>query len=260
MKMPVLFIGHGSPVNILEDNLYTKSLVKLGKRLPVPQAILVVSAHWQTEGSYVTASAQPETIYDFYGFPQELYQVSYACPGSPATADLVETVTAGMVCRDACRGIDHAAWAVLKHMYPAADIPVLEMSLDVNKSPCEHYELGKRLAPLREQGVLIMGSGNIVHNLRRARFSQLYGGAYAWTLAFDGLVEAALLAGDHDSLIHYEKLPQAELAVPTDEHFLPLLYAAALQEADDTLKFTCKDMQNGSISMRGLVYSAPKED
>lgn len=186
--------------------------------------------------------------------------MSYACPGSPATADLVETVTAGMVCRDACRGIDHAAWAVLKHMYPAADIPVLEMSLDVNKSPCEHYELGKRLAPLREQGVLIMGSGNIVHNLRRARFSQLYGGAYAWTLAFDGLVEAALLAGDHDSLIHYEKLPQAELAVPTDEHFLPLLYAAALQEADDTLKFTCKDMQNGSISMRGLVYSAPKED
>lgn len=260
MKMPVLFIGHGSPVNILEDNLYTKSLARLGKRLPAPEAILVVSAHWLTEGSYVTASAQPETIYDFYGFSPELYQVRYDCPGSPVTADLVETVTAGRVRLDAGRGIDHAAWAVLKHMYPAAHIPVLEMSLDANKSPREHYELGKCLAPLREQGVLIIGSGNIVHNLRRARFSQLYGGAYAWTLAFDGLVEVALLAGDHDSLIHYEKLPDADLAVPTDEHFLPLLYASALQETADTLKFTCKDIQNGSISMRGLIYSAPKGD
>lgn len=256
MKMPVLFIGHGSPVNIVEDNSYTRSLVELGKSIPKPEAILVVSAHWQTRGTYITCSRAPETIYDFYGFPDELYQVTYHSPGAPEKAALVQATTEQAVGCDPERGIDHAAWAVLKHMYPQADIPVMEMSLDVMKFPRSHYELGQKLAPLRTQGVLIIGSGNIVHNLSRIDFSHLYGDTYSWAVEFDNRVAEALVKRDHAKLIAYDDLPYAAAAVPTNEHYLPMLYAAALQEEQDRLHFTCTDIQNGSISMRSFIVGS----
>lgn len=253
MKMPVLFIGHGSPINIVEDNSYTRSLAALGKDLPKPQAILVVSAHWQTRKTYITGAQLPPTIYDFYGFPDELYRVTYPAPGSPAIAARVQAVTQEAILVDDKRGIDHAAWAVLKHMYPSADIPVLELSLDVEKSPADHYQLAKKLAPLREEGILIIGSGNIVHNLSRINFDELYGSPYPWAVRFDGLIEQLLTTHDHDRLLDYANLPDSQLAIPTDEHYLPMLYAAALQTEQDSLRFTCTDMQNGSISMRSFI-------
>ncbi|MDF2569034.1 MAG: ygiD [Sporomusa sp.] len=253
MKMPALFIGHGSPINIIEDNSYTRSLIELGKNLPKPEAILVVSAHWQTKGTYITCSLAPETIYDFYGFPDELYEITYNSPGAPEKAALVQETTSQGIRGDYDRGIDHAAWAVLKHMYPNADIPVMEMSLDVMKLPRDHYELGRKLVSLRNQGILIIGSGNIVHNLSRINFSHLYGDSYSWAVEFDKQIADALVNRDHSKLIDYDKLPYATAAVPTNEHYLPMLYAAALQEEQDLLHFTCTDMQNGSISMRSFV-------
>lgn len=253
MKMPALFIGHGSPINIIEDNSYTRSLVELGNNLPKPEAILVVSAHWETKGTYITCSLAPKTIYDFYGFPQELYEITYNSPGAPDKAALVQKTASKEIACDYNRGIDHAAWAVLKHMYPNADIPVMEMSLDVTKLPHEHYELGRKLVSLRSQGILIIGSGNIVHNLSRINFSQLYTETYSWAAEFDKQIAEALVNHDHSKLINYDKLPYANAAVPTNEHYLPMLYAAALQEERDILDFTCTDMQNGSISMRSFV-------
>lgn len=255
MKMPVMFIGHGSPLNIIENNSYTKSLAAVGKKLLRPEAIVVVSAHWLTSKTYITAAKEPPTIYDFYGFPEELYQAEYNCPGLPEMAAMVEQYTQGEVICDQRRGIDHAAWAVLKHMYPEADIPVLEISLDVNKSAREHYELGKKLAPLREKGVLIMGSGDIVHNLALADFFSLYGEIYPWAADFDNQVAGLLMKRDHQGLIHYEQLAHADLAVPTNEHYLPLLYTVALQEEEEKLSFFCTDMQNAAISMRSFLIS-----
>ena len=253
MKMPVLFIGHGSPMNIIDNNTYTQILEELGRSLPRLTAVLVVSAHWQTRGTYVTSAVAPQTIYDFYGFPPSLYRVKYEAPGSPAVAERVRQVSGNLISLDAARGIDHAAWAVLKHMYPVADIPVLEMSLDVNLSPAEHYALGRELAPLRQEGVLIMGSGNLVHNLSRINFESMYGKQYDWAERFDNLLAELLQNRQHDRLIAFETLPEHHLAIPTNEHYLPMLYAAALQEAQEPLRFSCSDIQNGSIAMRSFV-------
>ena len=253
MKMPVLFVEHGSPMNIIADNHYTRSLRELGKTLPRPEAVLVVSAHWQTRQTFITCAETPPTIYDFYGFPKKLYQERYECPGAPEKATMVQEITQQIVRGDDRRGLDHAAWAVLIHMYPEADVPVMEMSLDVEMSPAEHYELGKKLAPLRDAGILIMGSGNMVHNLAQANFGQMEGGEYDWAVHFDRLTEELLLHREHQSLIEYEKLPDASRAVPTNEHYLPMLYSIALQEKQETLRFFCKDIQNSSIAMRGFV-------
>ena len=255
MKMPILFIGHGSPMNIVADNSYTRSLAELGRRLPRPEAIAVVSAHYMTMGTCITNAAIPETIYDFYGFPAELYRVTYPCPGSPDLAARVEELTGGAVRGHDKWGIDHAAWAVLTHMYPQHDIPVVEISLDVNKSPQEHYDLGKKLAPLRDEGVLVIGSGNIVHNLSVINFADMYGPPYPWAVEFDAAVADALQKRDHGALISYEKLPHARLAVPTNEHYLPLLYTIAMQDDDDELDVTCSEIQNASISMRSFVMT-----
>ena len=257
MKMPVLFIGHGSPMNIVEKNNYTSSLAALGETLPRPKAVLVISAHWQTRGTYITGAAQPETIYDFYGFPEALYQEKYACPGSVKVAKRIENFTSGEVALDPDRGIDHAGWAVLKHMYPKADIPVLECSLDMRKSPQAHYDFAKKLAFLREEGVLIIGSGNIVHNLSQLDFSSLYvPDIYPWAAAFDQTVAALIKQREHQKLIAYEKLPYVNLAVPTDEHYLPMLYALAMQTEDENLTFICTDIQNASIAMRSFILGA----
>jgi 4,5-DOPA dioxygenase extradiol len=251
--MPVLFVGHGSPMNIIADNSYTRSMQELGRILPSPSVVLVVSAHWQTRGTYVTSAAEPPTIYDFYGFPPALYREKYQAPGSPAIAERVRQVSQNRILPDGTRGIDHAAWAVLKHMYPAAEIPVLEMSLDVNLSAAEHYALGQTLAPLRQEGVLIIGSGNLVHNLSRIDFDSMYGKKYDWAERFDKLMEELLLEREHGQLIEFDALPDNRLAIPTDEHYLPMLYAVALQEAAEELHFCCSDIQNGSISMRSFV-------
>jgi len=257
-KMPVLFIGHGSPMNIVLDNSYTKSLVSLGKRLPKPKAILVVSAHWLTNGTYVTCVKKPKTIYDYYGFPEELYALDYPSPGAPDEARLVtETVKKVPVACDLGWGLDHASWAVLKHMYPRADIPVFEMSLDYSfndwhPKPLQyHYDLAAELAPLRDRGVLIIGSGNIVHNLKLIDFEDMAAKPYDWAAEFDSQVKDHLLHRNHQGLIRYQSNGKAPaLSVPTLDHYLPMIYAVALQEKNEPLTFVHEGFQNASVSMR----------
>jgi 4,5-DOPA dioxygenase extradiol len=221
--------------------------------LPRPEAVLVVSAHWQTRGTRITSARIPPTIYDFYGFPEQLYQVKYECPGAPEKAALVQKIAQQSVHCDDKRGLDHAAWAVMVHMYPEADVPVLELSLDVELSAGEHFELGKQLAPLRDKGILIMGSGNIVHNLSQANFEQTEGGEYDWAVQFDQQMKGLLLSREYEKLIKYEELPDARRAIPTNEHYLPMLYSISLQEEKEPLRFFCEEIQNGSVSMRGFV-------
>jgi 4,5-DOPA dioxygenase extradiol len=248
--MPVLFIGHGSPMNAIEDNPFSRSLVSLGRGIPRPSAILVVSAHWQTRGTRVTGDAQPTTIHDFGGFPRELYEIEYPAPGHPALAREIADLTGGSV--DLSWGFDHASWAVVRHMYPEADVPMLELSLDVEATPEEHHRLGTLLAPLRDRGVLIVGSGNIVHNLMAARWED-GAEAYPWAVEFDGWVRDRLTAGDDDALVAFESLGAlARQAHPTSEHYLPLLYAAALRREGEQLSFFHEGIEMGSMSMRGV--------
>ena len=237
-KMPVLFIGHGSPMNIIYKNEYTKSLQKLGGSLTKPDAILVVSAHWLTKGTFVCSADKPEQIYDFYGFPDELYDVKYHPPGARIIAESVASeLKSENVESDGKWGIDHASWAVLTHMYPKADIPVFELSVDVMKNEKEHYDLGKKLSFLRRKNILIMGSGNIVHNLRQVDFDE-HAKPFPWAVEFDEYIKDALLRKDHDRLIRYKELnPVSRLAVPTYDHYLPFLYSAALQEEDEQIEF-----------------------
>jgi len=253
-ELPVLFMSHGSPMNIIEKNSFTHSLSELGKTLAKPEAIMVISAHWLTKGTKVTCLPNPRTIYDFYGFPEELYKIDYPCPGAPQQAEkVVKTLGSDKVSCDFEWGIDHAAWSVLKYLYPQADIPVFEMSLDVLKSPQEHYDLAQELAPLRKEGILVVASGNPVHNLRRAKFDHTYAEPYPWAIEADQQMKGLLQQGDHASLIQYEGLSHASLTIPTTEHYLPMLYAVALQKAGEELAFTCEDIQNGSVSMRSFV-------
>ena len=257
--MPVLFIGHGSPMNIVLDNDYTRDITEAAKTLPKPRAILVISAHWLTNGTYVTCVEKPKTIYDFYGFPDELYSLSYPSPGSPKMAELTRrTVTAASVgCGD--WGLDHAAWAVLKHMYPSADIPVFEMSLDYspynswNPKPLSyHYQLGSELAKLREHGVLIIGSGNIVHNLGLIEYD-IDSKPTSWAVKFDETVKQALIASDHQQLIDYLGMgKEAVWGVPTLDHYLPMIYSIALQRKGEKLTFIHEGFQHGSVSMRAF--------
>ncbi len=259
MKMPVLFIGHGSPENIVLDNSYTRRLARLGQELPAPKAVLVVSAHWLTDGTFVTCAKRPRTIYDFYGFPEELYRQTYPAPGAPAIAEMIaETVREPVVRCDRARGLDHASWAVLKHIYPRADIPVLEMSLDYSpyngwKRPTlrAFYDLGHALGFLREKGVLIIGSGNIVHNLRVVDMERMEAEPYDWAVAFDEDVKKALLGRDHEVFLDCRNMSRATaLAVPTLDHYLPMIFAAALQDEGEPLEFIHEGFQNRSISMR----------
>lgn len=257
--MPVLFIGHGSPENILLENNFTQRMVLLGHELPKPETILVVSAHWLTDGTFVTGAERPEQIYDFYGFPQELYNVRYPSPGSPKGAKLVKgSVKNVQIKIDQYRGLDHAAWAVLKHIYPAADIPVIEMSLDYSpfngwKRPTLRYfyDLAKVLRPLRERGFLIVGSGNIVHNLRVVDMENMNSKPYDWAVEFDERVKKALIDRNHSEIIDCQNMSRATaLSIPTLDHYLPMIFAAGLQEDDDELEFIYEGFQNRSVSMR----------
>jgi 4,5-DOPA dioxygenase extradiol len=256
--MPVLFIGHGSPLNIVLDNSFTRSLAALGKRLPRPRAIMVVSAHWLTNGTFVACMEKPRTIYDFYGFPEELYQLTYPSPGEPDEAEFVtKAVQKTAVKCNKAWGLDHASWAILKHIYPQADVPAFEMSLDYtfnewHPKPLQyHYDLASELSQLRNRGVLIIGSGNIVHNLGMLDFENIDAGPFEWAKEFDEKVKVNLLSGNHRDLIHYPRMGKASsLAVPTLDHYLPMIYAIALQEKNEPLTYIHEGFQYGSISMR----------
>jgi len=251
VKMPVLFVGHGSPVNAVEDNEFSRAWAEVAQALPTPRAILCISAHWETNGTQVTAMARPRTIHDFYGFPAALVQKQYPAPGSPDLARLAQTIAdPAPIGLDLAWGLDHGAWSVLCRMFPQADIPVVQMSLDGMKAPISHYELGRELAGLRKRGVLIIGSGNVVHNLREVIWQDT---ALDWAVEFDARIAQAVRAREHDSIIHYQGFGRAaRLAVPTAEHFLPLLYALAMQDEGDGVRFFAEKVTLGSMSMRSM--------
>jgi 4,5-DOPA dioxygenase extradiol len=250
-KMPVLFIGHGNPMNAIEDSVYSRAWIEAGQSLPRPEAILCVSAHWETAGTKTTAMDKPRTIHDFGGFPPELYAQQYPAPGSPALARLVqETIADVKVELDTTWGLDHGAWSVLIRLYPHAEIPVVQLSLNHTQPPAYHYALGRALKPLRRRGVLIVGSGNMVHNLMVVRPG---GAAYDWALDFDETMARFMLAGDHQAIVNYDRLGKsARLSVPTNEHFLPLLYVLGLQDDGEPLHFFAEGLEWGSLSMRSV--------
>lgn len=252
-KMPTLFIGHGSPMNAIEKNQFTDQLVEIGKGLPKPSAILMVSAHWQTRGSWLTAMDKPRTIHDFFGFPQKLFDQQYPAPGSPHLAQKISNeVDEPEIGMDNQWGLDHGTWAVLKHIFPDADVPVVQLSLDATQPIAYHFELAKKLQFLREQGVLIMGSGNIVHNLQRIQWDEK-APAYDWTLEFDEWVKSKLINRDYQSLIDEPlKSSAGKLSVPTWEHYLPMLYTIGASDSKDELQFDYEGIQNASVSMRSF--------
>lgn len=255
-KMPVLFLGHGSPMNAIEENEFVQGFRKVGKEIPKPNAIMVVSAHWETNGTFVTAMEKPKTIHDFGGFPKELYEVQYPAPGNPELAGEVKSIVKNTeVGLDINWGLDHGAWSVVKHLYPNADIPVIQMSLDYRQSPQYHFELARELSLLRKKGVLIIGSGNMVHNLRMVDWRRLdevnYG--YDWALEASENMKKFILSGDYIQLINYQSQGREfNLAVPTPEHYLPLLYTLALkEESEDVTLFNDKAV-GGSLTMTSV--------
>ncbi|MBN8576082.1 MAG: 4,5-DOPA dioxygenase extradiol [Cytophagales bacterium] len=255
-KMPVLFLGHGSPMNAIEENEFVAGFRKTGKELPRPNAILVVSAHWETRGTFVTAMQNPKTIHDFGGFPKALFEVQYPAPGSPELAqETKNTIKKTEVGLDHSWGLDHGAWSVVKHLYPNADIPVIQMSIDHYQTPKYHYELAKELAALREKGVLIIGSGNMVHNLRMVAWDKLNTPDFAfdWALEASDKMKQAILNGDHNQLINFSAQGSAfQLAIPTPEHFLPLLYALALKAENEPVSLFNDKALGGSLTMTSV--------
>ncbi|MFB6454184.1 4,5-DOPA dioxygenase extradiol [Chitinophaga sp. Hz27] len=256
--MPVLFIGHGSPMNGIEDTEFSRRWAQMGKELPVPKAVLVVSAHWYTPGTKITAMDFPQTIHDFGGFPQELFDVQYPAPGSPIlakeTAGLVHSTQIEL---DHDWGLDHGAWTVIRHMYPAANIPVLQLSIDYTKNAKYHYELAKELYELRRRGVLIIGSGNMVHNLRMVAWSRLneenYG--YDWALDINDKFKRLIQNGDHNALMNFQSLgKEALLAIPTPEHYLPLIYTLGLNNGNEAISFFNDKAVGGSLTMTSVKF------
>ncbi len=259
-RMPVLFLGHGSPMNAIEENEFVAGFRELGRDLPQPQAILVVSAHWETRGTRVTAMEQPRTIHDFGGFPAELYAQRYPAPGSPtlaqSTKELITTADVGL---DHDWGLDHGAWTVVKHLYPMANVPVIQLSLDYTKPARYHYELARELSALRDRGVLIIGSGNMVHNLRMVAWDKFgidnYG--YDWAVEARERMNAMILNGDHRKLIDYRSQGRAfDLAIPSPDHYLPLLYALALQKSGEGISLFNDKAVAGSLTMTSVKIGA----
>lgn len=254
-RLPVVFIGHGNPMNALWDNDFTRSLKKLGKDLPRPQTILCVSAHWMTEGTWITSAPHPRTIHDFYGFPQELFDIQYPSPGQPEMAQhIMASVEGHRIHPDNDMwGIDHGTWAVMRHMYPEADIPVLQLSLYMSRSSDYHYELGKLLRQFRSQGVLIIASGNIVHNLRVLNWSET-AQPYDWAIEFDEWVKARLEDRNYEALVKEAETSHAgRMSIPSRDHWYPLLYTLGASDEKDELKFIHEGIDNASISMRCLT-------
>ncbi len=253
---PALFLGHGSPMLAIEPNRFTAAWQQLGRELPRPRAILAVSAHWYGRGTAVIAQPRPRTIHDFYGFPPALYALTYPAPGAPQLAARVAELLAPTAVRlDEEWGLDHGSWSVLRYLYPRADIPVVQLSIDAALSGPQHYALAQRLAPLRDEGVLVLGSGNVVHNLRLLQFGPA-ASTPPWALGFNAAVRAAVQAGRHAALAAYESLDAgAALSVPTPEHYLPLLYVLALARASDAVSMPIDGMDLGSISMLGVLIT-----
>ena len=249
--MPALFIGHGTPMNAIEDTEFSRAWAEVARSLPKPAAILCVSAHWETSGTRVTAMERPRTIHDFYGFPPALQQKLYPAPGCPDLARTTQGLVRGApVALDMDWGLDHGSWAVLCRMFPEAAVPVVQLSLDNSKEPSFHYELARELRGLRKKGVLIIGSGNIVHNLRQIAWEDK---AYDWALEFDARIKELILSGDHKAMIDYARLGRsARLAVPSPEHYLPLLYALGAQDESDAVSFFADKVTLGSMSMRSV--------
>jgi 4,5-DOPA dioxygenase extradiol len=250
-KMPALFVGHGSPMNAIEDNPFSQAWAEAARALPKPAAILCVSAHWETAGPRVTGMERPRTIHDFGGFPRALFEYQYPAPGSPDLARLAQaSVTQARVDADQAWGLDHGTWSVLCRMYPQADVPVVQLSLDRERPPAWHYALGRELRGLRERGVLIVGSGNVVHNLRAVVWQDT---AHDWAVEFDAQVKQLIESGDHAAIVDYPRLGSAaRLAVPTAEHYLPLLYILALQDPGEAAGFFAEQVTYGSLSMRSM--------
>ncbi|WP_417881744.1 4,5-DOPA dioxygenase extradiol [Xanthomarina gelatinilytica] len=254
-KMPVLFLGHGSPMNAIEENEFVSEFRKLGKELVKPNAILCISAHWETKGTFVTAMQNPPTIHDFGGFPQALFDVKYPAQGSPELAQKTKNIiTKTEVRLDDSWGLDHGAWSVIKHLYPNADIPVIQMSIDYSQPAKYHYELAKEINILRQKGVLIIGSGNIVHNLRMVDWKKLneeY--AFDWATEANEKMKRHILSGDHQKLIDFKSQGKAfDLAIPTPEHYLPLLYTLSLKEENEKITLFNDKAVGGSLSMTSL--------
>ncbi|MFM8772164.1 MAG: 4,5-DOPA dioxygenase extradiol [Candidatus Kapaibacterium sp.] len=251
-RMPVLFVGHGNPMNAITDNAFAREWERIGADLR-PKAILCISAHWETKGSHVTSTAKPKTIHDFGGFPDELFRMQYPAPGSPDLADDLVRATYEAITHDHEWGLDHGAWSVLARMFPTADIPVLQLSLDVTKSPLQHIELAQQLAYLRTKGVVIIGSGNIVHNLRMVQWK---GGSLDWANEFDETSKKLIEQRDFNALANYSALgTAAKMSIPTPEHYLPMLYSLALVDKNEGLSFFNETIDLGSVSMRSFVTS-----
>ena len=252
--MPVLFIGHGSPMNGIEDNEFSNSWAKIGRTMPVPKAVIVVSAHWFTRGTAVTAMDFPSTIHDFGGFPKALFDAQYPAPGSPELAlETSRLITSTEVVLDHDWGLDHGAWTILKHMFPAADIPVLQLSIDYTKNPKAHYELASELYQLRKKGVLILGSGNMVHNLRMLDFGMMEGGGYDWAVEINDKFKELIMGNAHQPLMNYQQLGKAAmLAIPTPEHYLPLLYTLGLKNDREEVSLFNDKAVGGSITMTSV--------
>jgi len=250
-RLPAIFFGHGNPMNALTANEYTQGWKQIGERIERPKAILSISAHWFVPETGVTITTAPRTIHDFGGFPRELYNIRYPAPGDPKLARRVQKLLGPLPVKlDESWGLDHGTWSVLRHAYPDADIPVVQLSIDETQPASFHYEVGKRLTPLRDEGVLIVGSGNIVHNLHAYGWGRHVPEPFDWAIRFEDRAKEMLLAGEHMPLIKYERLgADAHLAIPTPDHFLPLLYVIATIQKDDRISFPVQGVDGGSISM-----------
>lgn len=256
IKMPVLFLGHGSPINAIEENEFVRGFRNIGKDIPTPKAILIISAHWETKGTLVTAMQKPRTIHDFGGFPQALFDVQYPAPGSPELANetkrLIKKVQVGL---DESWGLDHGAWSVVKHLYPKADVPIIQMSIDYTQGAQYHYDLAKELASLRKKGILIIGSGNMVHNLGLVAWDKLNSDSYGydWAIEANDKMKHFILSDNHQPLIHFTSQGRAfDLAIPSPEHYLPLLYTLALKESNEQASFFNDKPVGGSLTMTSV--------
>ncbi len=255
---PVFFIGHGSPMNGIEQNAFSLQWQQIGRSLELPSAVLVISAHWLTEGTFVTAMQKPKTIHDFGGFPQALFEVQYPAPGSPFLAEeTVRLITTAHVGLDHEWGLDHGAWTVVRHMFPKANVPVLQLSIDYYKPADYHYHLARQLFNLRKRGVLIIGSGNMIHNLRMLDWKNIHnpGFGFDWALELNTIFKQKILSHDHKALLDYENLSKAaKLAIPTPDHYYPMIYSLALQDNKDTIEIFNDDYVGGSLSMTSFRY------
>ena len=256
--MPTLFIGHGSPMNGIEHNEYSESWANLAKKIPVPKAVLVVSAHWYTRGTFLTAMNFPSTIHDFGGFPQALFDVQYPAPGDLKLAKEISSLAhSNHIELDHDWGLDHGTWTVVRHMYPEANIPVLQLSIDYTKSPAQHYEIAKEIYALRKKGILVIGSGNMVHNLRMLSWEMINGGGYDWANEMNDKFKNLIINGDHQPLINYSSLGKdAMLAIPTPEHYLPLIYTLGLKKDQEELSFFNDKAVGGSLTMTSVLVGS----